>query len=80
MQDIRKLYVLDVFELLRKKDGKQFGYSVITKSVGSGVESRFTVYNRVYDNDPIKKGDLIFCNNYTRDGQYYVLNGYNKIY
>ena len=42
-EDRRKLYVLEVYPLVRKKDGKQFGYSVITKSIGSGKEGRFTV-------------------------------------
>ena len=60
-EDRRKLYVLDIYTLKRKKDGKQFGYSVITKSIGSGKESRFTVFNRVYDKDPIHKGDIIVC-------------------
>ena len=79
-EDRRKLYVLDVFTLVRKKDNKQFGYSIITKSIGSGVESRFTVVNKVYDQDPIKKGDIIYCKSFEKNGQYYRLTGYSKIY
>lgn len=79
-EDRRKLYVLDVFPLVRKKDNKQFGYSIITKSIGSGVESRFTVVNKVYGQDPIKKGDIIYCKSFEKNGQYYRLTGYSKIY
>lgn len=79
-EDRRKLYVLDVFTLVRKKDNKQFGYSIITKSIGSGIESRFTVVNKIYDQDPIKKGDIIYCKSFEKNGQYYRLTGYNKIY
>ena len=79
-EDRRKLYVLDVFTLVRKKDNKQFGYSIITKSIGSGIESRFTVVNKLYDQDPIKKGDIIYCKSFEKNGQYYRLTGYNKIY
>ena len=79
-EDRRKLYVLDVYTLVRKKDNKQFGYSVVTKSIGSGVESRFTVVNKIYDQVPIKKGDIIYCKSFERNGQYYRLTGYNKIY
>lgn len=79
-EDRRKLYVLDVYTLVRKSDGKQFGYSVVTKSIGSGVESRFTVVNSVYNQDPIKKGDIIYCKSYERQGQYYRLTGYSKVY
>ena len=78
-EDRRKLYVLDVYELVRKKDKKQFGYSIITKSIGSGVESRFTVVNNVYNRDPIKKGDIIICKGWERNGQYFRLTMFEKI-
>lgn len=79
-EDRRKLYVLDIFPLSRKRDGKQFGYSIITKSIGSGVESRFTVFNNVYNKDPIHKDDIIYCQRFTRDGAYFTLDEYNKLY
>lgn len=79
-EDRRKLFVTETYPLNRKRDGKQFGYSIITKSIGSGKESRFTVFNRVYDKDPIKKGDIIFCKNYTREGEYFTLTAYDKIF
>lgn len=79
-EDRRKLYITDVYPLKRKRDGKQFGYSVITKSIGSGKESRFTVFNRTFDADPVKEGDIIYCRSYERDGKYFTLTGYNKLY
>lgn len=79
-EDRRKLYVMDLFPVCRKKDGKQFGYSVITKSIGSGKESRFTVFNKVFNQDPIHKGDIIYCQSFTREGQYFTMTGYRKIY
>jgi len=78
-EDRRKLYVTDVYPLVRRKDGKQFGYSVLTKSIGSGKESRFTVLNKVYNNDPIRKGDIVFCKNFIREGQYFKMTDYFKI-
>ena len=78
--DRRKLFVSEIYPLNRKRDGKQFGYSIITKSIGSGKESRFTVFNRVYDKNPIKKGDIIFCKNYTREGEYFTLTAYEKVF
>jgi len=79
-EDRRKLYVTDVKPLHRKKDKKLFGYSIFTKSIGSGKESRFTVFCGVYDKDPIKTGDIIYCKGYERDGEYYKLTAYSKIY
>lgn len=79
-EDRRKLYIKEVYPLKRKRDGAQFGYSVITQSIGSGVESRFTVFNRVFNNDPIQKDDVILCTNYERDGAYFTMTGYTHIY
>lgn len=79
-EDRPKLYVSDIFPLVRKKDGKQFGYSVITKSIGSGKESRFTVLNHVFNKEPISKGDIIRCTGYAKEGAYYKMTGYVKIY
>ena len=78
-EDRRKLYVQDVFAVKRKKDGKQFGYNILTKSIGSGKEARFTVYNKIYNNDPIQKGDIIYCQSFMSEGPYYTLTGYNKV-
>lgn len=78
--DRRKLYITDVKPLHRKADNKLFGYSVFTKSIGSGKESRFTVFCRIYDKDPIKTGDIIYCKGYEKDGQYFRLTSYEKIF
>lgn len=79
-QDRRKLFIKEVYPLKRKKDGVQFGYSVVTQSIGSGVESRFTVFNKLYNDDPIKKDDIILCSNFEREGIYFKLTGYSHIY
>lgn len=78
--DRRKLYVTDIYPLVRRSDKKRFGYSVVTKSIGSGKESRFTVVNKLFDMTPIKKGDIIYCGDYVREGQYYRLTDYRIIY
>ena len=78
-EDRPKLYVLDVFPLVRKADGKSFGHSVITKSIGSGIETRFTVLNRVFDKEPVHKGEIIYCTGYEREGQYFRMTGYRRL-
>lgn len=79
-EDRPKLYVLDVFPLKRKRDGKQFGYSVVTKSIGSGIQSRFSVMNSVCRDNPIAKNDIIYCKGFERQGPYFQLTSYEKIY
>lgn len=79
-EDRPKLFVMNIYPLHRKKDGKQFGYSIVTKSIGSGKESRFTVFNNVYDKEPIKENDIILCVKYETDGQYFTLRDYRHIY
>ena len=78
-EDRRKLYVMEVYPVCRKKDGKQFGYSVLTKSIGSGKEARFTVFNPVFSKDPIRKGDVIVCRGYIKEGQYFRMTLYDKL-
>lgn len=79
-EDRPKLYILDIFPVHRKKDGKQFGYSVLTKSIGSGKESRFTIFNNLYNTAPVVKGDIIRCQRFERDGQYFKMTAYEKIF
>lgn len=79
-EDRPLLYVKDLFPLKRKKDGKQFGYSLITQSIGSGIETRWTVFNRVFDLEPVAAGDVITCRSYTREGKYFTMTGYRKHY
>lgn len=73
------LYVKEVFPLRRKKDNAQFGHSIVTQSVGSGIESRFTVFNKVFDTEPIKQGDTILCMGYQQDGAYFTMTKYKHI-
>ena len=75
-EDRRKLYIMDVYPLARKSDGKQFGYSVVTKSIGSGKESRFTLLNSRYKKNPISEGNIIICKSWIKDGQYFRLLDY----
>jgi len=79
-EDRSTLFVKDIFPVKRRSDSKQFGYNILTQSVGSGIESRFTVFNRVYENAPIKKGDVIKCIKYTRDSKgYFTMEAYRHV-
>lgn len=79
-EDRAKLYVQSVYALKRKKDGKQFGYSVVTKSIGSGKESRMSIMNRDLDGStPPKAGDIIQCLGWRRDGAYFQITSYKTI-
>lgn len=79
-EDRRKLYVMSMRPLKRKKDGKQFGFHVVTKSIGSGKESGFTIFNRLFEAEPIAENDIIYCDSYAREGQYFRLTGYHRIF
>jgi hypothetical protein len=77
--DRRKLYIKDVHPMKRKKDGQQFGYGVITKSIGSGKEARFTIFNKLYETLPVQKGSVILCKSYTTENGYYTLRDYEVL-
>lgn len=75
-EDRRKLYITDLIPLKNRTTGEQFGYSVFTKSMGSGKEARFMLTNAKYKENQIKKGSIIECVDFTRKGQYYNLTKY----
>lgn len=79
-EDRKKLYVTGIKPLHRKRDDKLFGYSLFTKSIGSGKESRFTVFCKVFDKEPVQKGDIIYCKAWERDGAYFRMLDYEKVY
>lgn len=78
-EDRRKLYIMDIFPVKRRSDGMQFGYNVLTKSIGSGKESRMTVFNHEFNKNPFNKGDVIYCQQYKRNGEYYDLLSYRRL-
>lgn len=78
-EDRRKLYILDIHPKMRRSDGKQFGYSVLTKSIGSGIETWFTIFNRDYDKEPVEKGNIVYCTSYEKKNGFYNLTQYSRI-
>lgn len=79
-EDRPTLLVRAVYDLKRKKDGRLFGHSILTTSVGSGIEGRFTIMQGLYDSKPIKEGDVIRCKSYFRDDKgYYRMTDYEQM-
>jgi DNA polymerase III alpha subunit len=76
--DRRKLFVKEVRPLHRKSDGKRFGYSVATQSIGSGKEGQFTVRNALFERMPLQSGDVLQCLGWERHGQYFHMTNYTK--
>ena len=44
------------------------------------IESRFTAFCDVFDKEPVQKGDIIYCKGWARDGAYFKMMDYEKIY
>lgn len=78
-EDRRKLFIMDLWPAVRRKDGHQYGYNVKTKSIGSGKEWQFTIRTTLYQKHPIQKGDVIYCSEYTSNDKYYYLTKYARI-
>ena len=73
------LYVKGVFPAKRKADGVLFGHNIIAQSVGSGITTRYTIFNRVFDKEPLETGDVVHCLAYSRKGQYYNMDNYVRL-
>lgn len=78
--DRRTLVVDNVYDLHRKKDGKLFGYSVIATSIGSGKQTRYTVFCRDWNRcGELDKGEIIRIEDYKRDGEYFQMTDYTVL-
>lgn len=74
------LFVKEVKTLKRKSDKKQFGYSIFTQSIGSGITSRFTLLNRdAKEYGELHKNDIIKCLDYEIKNSYFNLKKFQKI-
>lgn len=77
--DRNKLFIRDIFPVRRKRDGALFAYNALTQSIGSGKESSMTIFKTRFDKDPVKKGDVIVCKRWERDGKYFRMLDYEHI-
>lgn len=78
-EDRPKLYIKNVSPIFKKKDGALCGYNVIGRSIGSGKETRYTVWKNIFNKSPLIAGDFIYCQKWDNDGKYFVMNAYEKI-
>ena len=58
-EDRPKLIVLGIRPLKSKKTRRVWAYEFMTKSIGSGVQARLTVYSQVFDKNPVDPLDII---------------------
>lgn len=80
-EDRRKLFVTDVRPLEDKTTGKPWAYRIGTKSIGSGKNSRISVRTKLYESDPIRKGDIVYADKISKNrAGYWYLDRYTHIY
>lgn len=79
-EDRRKIYVMDEKPVARHEDGAVFAHVIRGKSIGTGKESEYTVFNNVYSKRPVHRGDIIHINKYSKnDRGYWIINDYDMV-
>ena len=79
-EDRRKLVVLDMFPLKSKGGGEPWAYKLTTQSLGSGKQSQLTLRKRKYDQQPVKKYDVIYVWSCPKDKKgYFDLVSYDVL-
>lgn len=79
-EDRRLVLVSDFRPLLSKDTGKPWGYACFTQSLGSGKRIRLTLRSRQYDQNPIKKGNIIYVDRCTKNKSgYWYLDQYHLV-
>ena len=80
-EDRPKLYVKEHYPIFKKATGTMCGCNIICQSVGSGKQSKFVVWNRTLNkNGEIKKGNIILCTGYKKNGEDFELTDYSQIF
>lgn len=60
-EDRRKLVILDMMPLKGKGGGEVWAYKLTTQSLGSGKQAQVTLRKKKFDQQPIRKYDVILC-------------------
>ena len=78
-EDRRKLLITEVFPM-RGQNGVPWGYKVNTQSLGTGKQSSLTIPARIYAENQVAKGDIVYAENcYKNPKGYWYLNSYRKM-
>lgn len=78
-EDRRKLLITEVFPM-RGQNGVPWGYKVNTQSLGTGKQSSLTIPARIYAENQVAKGDIVYAENcYKNPKGYWYLNAYRKM-
>lgn len=78
-EDRQKLFIRDIYPLRSKKDGSTWAYVALTRSVGTGKNSRMTVREWLYKAEPFMKHDIIRVTDYHPEKGYWYLDGYQVL-
>jgi DNA polymerase III alpha subunit len=57
-EDRTKLLITDIAQL-KNQTGDVWGHALFVKSIGTGNTARLTLYDRLYVNEPLFKGDIV---------------------
>jgi DNA polymerase III, alpha subunit len=77
-EDRRKLLITEIYPM--RKDDKTWGYSIQTRSIGTGKTANLTVYEKIFKKQPLYKGDILYASDlYKNKKGYWHLNKYEKI-
>lgn len=74
--DRPKLLVHEMYPVNRKSDNKQFAWSIVAQSIGSGKLERYTIRMALFKTNPIQVGQIIHCLKYEMYKQYYTITSY----
>lgn len=80
-EDRPKLYVKTLFIARKKTDNTPFGINVTCQSIGSGKQTRYTIFNTdLKKYGDVKVGDIIYCSKYTKNNGYFTIKEYKHVF
>lgn len=80
-EDRPKLLITNTMDLKSKKNGRFFATSITATSIGSGKETKYTIFaTDLKQCGKVNVGDIILCYNWCRDREYFKILNYSIIY
>ena len=81
--DRPKLLILSKRTMISKKgrnQGKPWCVVIDTYSIGSGIQSNFTILYNVYEQEPFNKGDIVYCDKWEKRNGYFYMTKYHLVF
>ena len=79
-EDRPKILVIEKRTMCKRGATSPWGVVIEGQSLGSGKKTRYTIFYKTYTKEPFDELDLIYIDEWKKEGEYFYIKKYHKIY